>query len=142
MNTLTESELQLIENAARALGYAPSRYTVRDSTVIYVIRADSSARYWNPLDPTRHDFFDIVTFMSSSGRSLELVIEDAGIPDASGVFASVFRGSNLPKIRAIAASAGLSIPKAFCVALTRVAQKFHQEVTHNDSIQYEPAERR
>lgn len=141
MNTLTENELQLIEDAALALGYVPSRYNVRDSTVIYVSRNGSNGRYWNPLDPGRHDFFDIVTCMSLSGRSLELVIEHS-TGFASGVFASVFRGDGVPSISALSSSDGLSIPKAFCVALTRIAQKFHQEVIRNDHIQHEPAEPR
>jgi hypothetical protein len=126
MNTLTENELQLIEHAALALGYAPSRYTVRDSTVIYVSRRGSSAHYWNPLDPGRHDFFDVLTFLSSH-HSLEVVAEGHGsIP---GVYAAVHHDALRAPVAAVAASAQYSIPKAFCMALTRAAQKFHKEVT-------------
>lgn len=126
MNTLTESELQLIENAALALGYAPFRYTVRDSTVIYVSPNGASARYWNPLDPGRHDFFDVLTYLSSH-HSVEVVAE-ARAGSIPGVYAAVHHDSSKAPIAAVASSEQYSIPKAFCLALTRAAQKFHKEV--------------
>lgn len=135
MNTLTESELQLIENAARALGYAPFRYTVRDSTVIYVSPNGSSARYWNPLDPGRHDFFDVLSYLARHD-SVEIVAEDrtGSVP---GVYAAVHYDRFKAPVAAVASSEQYSIPKAFCMALTRAAQKFNQEVNHDDSIQLE-----
>jgi hypothetical protein len=140
MNSLTELEMQMIEGAARALGHAPFRYTVRDDTRVHIrTTGPFPSRHWDPLDPTRHDFFDILDFLARHD-SLEIraEVQESG---PSGVYAAVYRAKwgGVP-VAAVASSENYSIPKAFCLALTRAAQKFHNEVKHDDSIQHESAD--
>lgn len=139
MNTLTEYEMQMIEGAARALGYKPFRYTVRDDTRIHIqTTGPFPSRHWDPLDPARHDFFDVLTFLARCD-SVEIVAESRK-GSVAGVYAAVHHPRFGAPLAAVASCENFSIPKAFCMALTRAAQKFHNEVKHDDSIQHESAD--
>lgn len=72
MHGLTDEEKDLIWRAALALGYEPMFYQVRELSVVHVKTDDGQSRYWNPLDPTRLDFFEVFQFVLEKENELKL----------------------------------------------------------------------
>lgn len=75
---LTEHELQLIEDAARAINLETERYTVRATTMIHrkvPSRFGPMRAVWNPLDPHTGHHFDI---LQGASVHIETQYEDDG----------------------------------------------------------------
>jgi hypothetical protein len=134
MNTATEDELKLMEDAARVLGYETRRYTVRDEARIHIFR-DGVWRFWNPLEPHRLDFLELFNYFAQVSH-IEVVAEatDPHNLSTSGVLVTVPGATCV-----VAVSPEFSVSQALCLALARAAQKFYVR-TQNDDIQCQPAD--
>jgi hypothetical protein len=64
----TKEEAELIWQAAIAIGHKPVWYTVRDVTTVHV-ETESGHRHFNPLDPNRLDFFDVLAWILKQRNS-------------------------------------------------------------------------
>jgi hypothetical protein len=117
VNTISEFDLCLIEDAAKGIGLSPSRYTVRDSTTVHV-----NGRYWNPLNPNRADFWQVLAGLKSI-VDINISVTD----NMNSVQIAVDAGSAYwgPRERLAAYSiSGFGPdfePASFCRALTEVA---------------------
>lgn len=63
----TDTENDLIWRAATTLGYEPFFYHVREISVVHVKDKFGNSRYWNPLDPTRQDFWEVFAHVLNNG---------------------------------------------------------------------------
>lgn len=63
---LSYEDRQLVWQTALAVGHKPSLYQVRENIAVHIAAGPDKSRYWNPLDPSRQDFFEVLEWLVSA----------------------------------------------------------------------------